>query len=76
VEPSTVEARKLAGWHVIGTAELDSDGNVVQTGKVIETPAHTIVTTDGFLKILPVYVAPAEQVVPPVVKAEAAKPKK
>lgn len=52
VHPTTVESHKLAGWKVVGTVEK-VDGKVVETGKVIETPAHTVETSDGFLKTLP-----------------------
>lgn len=47
ITPAEVEAQKLLGWTVVG--EGTADGNAV----VIGTPAHTLMTADGFLKVIP-----------------------
>jgi hypothetical protein len=75
VDKSLINDHELLGWNVVGICEVDSDDVVTETGKVIGTPAHTIVTTDGFLKVLPVQVdnpAPVAAV-GPVIKVEPAK---
>lgn len=52
VDATTVESHKMAGWKVVGM-ETRVDGKVAEMGEVIETPAHTVETSDGFLKTLP-----------------------
>ena len=71
VAPADVAAKELLGWNIIGTAEVDSEGKITAvTGRVIETPAHTIETGDGYLKVLPKFEAPAAVVSPAAKAAE------
>lgn len=66
VAPAEVSAHLLDGWNMVGTAEVDADGKMVAvTGRIIETPAHTIETSDHFLKVLPKFdELPPEAIVP------------
>lgn len=71
VVPAEVSAHLLDGWNVVGTAWGDADGKLAEvTGRVIETPAHTIETADGFLKSLPKFDEPQPEVKPLVVPVE------
>lgn len=71
VAPAEVSAHLVDGWSVVGTAEVDADGKLTAvTGRIIETPAHTIVTADGFLKNLPKFDEPQPVVKPLVVPVE------
>lgn len=65
LEAGAVESKKGEGFVVIG--EVDADGKVTAT--VVATPAHTFMTADGFLKVIPEnynLVAPVVPVVPKV----------
>jgi hypothetical protein len=54
VNPASVESKKGAGWSVTGMVLVDKDGKAVEeTAKVIETPAHVFLTSDGYLKVIP-----------------------
>jgi hypothetical protein len=54
LSPEQVESKKLEGFDVVGTVALDADGKVTEeTAKVIETPAHVFLTSDGYLKVIP-----------------------
>jgi hypothetical protein len=53
IDRSLYEAHVLKGWYFVGTGELDGDGNVVQTAKVIETPGHVLETSDHVLMKMP-----------------------
>jgi hypothetical protein len=39
---------------VVGICEVGEDDAVTETGKVINTPAHTILDADGYLKVIPI----------------------
>lgn len=69
VAPADVSAHLLDGWNVVGMAEVDADGKIVaETGRIIETPAHTIETADHFLKAIPKFEdLPPEPIVPEVI---------
>lgn len=77
VHPTTVESHKLVGWKLVATVEK-VDGKVVETGQVIETPAHTVETSDGFLKTLPKddETVPVEPAKPAVIAKTEPAPKK
>lgn len=75
VDKSLINDHELLGWSVIGTCEVGDDDSVLETGKVINTPAHTILDANGFLKVIPIQVdnpAPAPAV-GPVIRVEPAK---
>lgn len=80
VAPADVSSHLLDGWTVVGTAEVDADGKMVaETGRIIETPAHTIETSDHFLKVMPKFdELPPEpivlEVIVPVAKVPEVKP--
>jgi hypothetical protein len=49
LEYDAVESKKGEGFQVVGTT--DADGN--ETAKVVGTPAHVFLTSDGYLKAIP-----------------------
>lgn len=75
VDKSLINDHELLGWNVVGICEVGDDDSVLETGKVIGTPAHTIVDADGFLRVIPIQVDnPAPFVaVGPVIRVEPAK---
>lgn len=75
IDKSLINDHELQGWTVVGTCEVDSNDVVIETGKVINTPAHTILDADGFLKVIPIQVdKPAlVAVAGPVIRVEPAK---
>jgi hypothetical protein len=77
IDPAMYEAHVLQGWYLFGMGVIDGDGNVEQTGKVIETPAHVLETSDHVLKTIPDFSQkPAEVILPAAIIEEgtAAKP--
>lgn len=75
VDKSLINDHELLGWNVVGICEVGDDDSVLETGKVVGTPAHTIVTSDGFLKVLPIQVDNPSPLaaVGPVIRVEPAK---
>jgi len=54
VLPGAVESLKGLGWTVVGEGRwVDDKGNVAETATVIATPAHTFMTAEGLLKVIP-----------------------
>ena len=71
IDPAMYEAHVLQGWYLFGTGVIDGYGNVEQTGKVIETPAHVLETSDHVLKTIPDFSQkPAEVVLPAAIIEE------
>jgi len=69
IDRSLYEAHVLKGFYLVGIGELDGDGSVVQTAKVIETPAHVLETTDHVLMTIPNFYEPLPAAAPEALPA-------